>query len=55
MFARGESGLAHLVERGEGGSELEGTRIKFWLDQEQVEVENSRISVDQKGGGAKLP
>lgn len=36
---------AHLVEQGEDASELEGSRIKFWLDSEQVEVEKSAIKV----------
>ena len=50
MFGDGKETLAHLVERGRESSALEGTRIRFWLDAEQVEVENSRISSEQKGG-----
>ena len=50
MFGDGTNVLARLVERGQDRSELEGDRIKFWLDTEQVEVERSRISVEQKGG-----
>lgn len=40
---------AHLVERGENASEVEGDRIRFWLDSEQVEVSNSRISAEHDG------
>ena len=50
MFGNGKDVLARLVESGEDSSALEGTRIKFWLDAEQVEVEGSRISTEQKGG-----
>lgn len=50
----GEKGTrAHLVERGENASELAGDRIRFWLDSEQAEVENSALSAehDVKEGG----
>ena len=50
MFGDGKGVLARLVESGEDSSALEGTRIKFWLDAEQVEVEDSRILTEQKGG-----
>ena len=50
MFGDGKGVLARLVERGEDEGALEGTCIRFWLDAEQVEVENSRISAEQKGG-----
>ena len=50
MYGNGTNVLARLVERGEDASALEGTRIRFWLDTEQVEVEDSRISAEQKGG-----
>ena len=50
MFGDGKDALARLVERGDDAGALEGTRIRFWLDTEQVEVENSRISAEQKGG-----
>ena len=51
MFGDGTNVVARLVERGEDATALEGTRIRFWLDTEQVEVEDSRISTEQKGGG----
>ena len=50
MFGNGKDVVARLVERGEESGALEGSRIRFWLDTEQVEVENSRISTEQKGG-----
>ena len=50
MFGDGNATFARLVERGDDAGALEGTRIRFWLDTEQVEVENSRISSEQKGG-----
>ena len=49
MFGEGAEGLASLVESGDDASELTGSRIRFWLDSEQVEVENSRIAVEDGG------
>lgn len=54
MFADGEDRLARLVESGENASSLEGSRIKFWLDSEQVEIENSRITSKQAEGRGAL-
>ena len=54
MFGDGKGGVARLVEGGEEASELEGDRIRFWLDTEQVEVENARITTEQAGEGALL-
>ena len=50
MFGNDKGMLARLVEGGNDASALAGARIKFWLDAEQVEVEDSRISTEQKGG-----
>jgi len=50
MFGDGKGTLARLEERGQDNSELRGTRIKFWLDAEQVEVDNSQIGVRNDGG-----
>ena len=50
MFGDGKATFARLVDHGDDAGALEGTRIRFWLDTEQVEVENSRISSEQKGG-----
>lgn len=44
---------ARLVDGGDRRREIEGSRITFWIDAEQVEVENSSITVDTKG--MKLP
>ena len=56
MYAGQDGTPARLVDtgrRGDGRNSLEGEKISFWLDSEQVEVENSRISVDP-GGKLKL-
>ena len=50
MFGDGSNTVARLVEGGDAVGALEGSRIKFWLDAEQVEVDNSRIVADQEGG-----
>lgn len=39
--------------KGKDRNRLEGDKISFWIDSEQVEVENSRITVDS-GGKLKL-
>ena len=49
MFGSKEGVRAHLVERGANASEVEGDRIRFWLDSEQVEVSNSAISAEHDG------
>ena len=49
MFGNEKGVRAHLVERGANASEVEGDRIRFWLDSEQVEVSNSRISAEHEG------
>jgi len=48
MFGDKDGLRARLVENGEDASALEGSRIKFWLDAEQVEVEDSRITTEVK-------
>lgn len=45
-----EDSLAVLRDGASGGNAVEGSKIKFWLDTEQVEVENSRLNVEQSGG-----
>lgn len=45
----GENG--RLAELQEGTDILEGTHIRFWIDSEIVEVDNTRITVRQKGEG----
>ena len=48
MFGDGRGVRARLVDTGENPGELEGDHIRFWLDTEQVEVENSRIKTGNK-------
>ena len=55
MFGDGSGTCAKLVENAGGGRELEGRRIKFWLDSEQVEVDEPRITVGGCGKGDILP
>ena len=54
MFSDGKSVPARLTERGEDASEITGGRIRFWLDAEQVEVENSSIQMEKKGDAKVL-
>ena len=49
MFGGGGA-RARLVERGAKGGEVEGDRIRFWMDAEQVEIENSDITTGPLGG-----
>ncbi len=49
MFG-GDGARARLVDGGEHPGELEGDRIRFWLDVEQVEVDNVSLTTGQKGG-----
>lgn len=44
---------ARLVEESHKRDEVEGKRITFWLDSEQVEVEGSKITVDGGAFGGK--
>jgi len=48
MFWDGTNTLAKLVENDDEASTLEGTRIKFWIDSEQVEVDDSRITTQEE-------
>ena len=50
MFGDGKDVLARLNENGANASQLEGTRIRFWVDTEQVEVDAPRITAETKGG-----
>ena len=51
MFGDGKGTYARLVESGADRRELEGRRIRFWLDAEQVEVDGPRITVGRTGKG----
>ena len=48
----GEPGKpAKLADDGRRHSDVEGRKISFWLDSEQVEVEGSTLTVDGVSGG----
>lgn len=49
MFGERGGARARLVEGGANGSEAEGDSIRFWLDSEQVEISNARISSEHDG------
>ena len=55
MFGDGKGAYARLEENEGGGRELEGRCIRFWLDTEQVEVDEPRITVGRGGKGDVLP
>ncbi len=46
MFGKAGGAKARLSEGGARASAVEGDRIRFWLDTEQVEITNSRISTE---------
>ena len=53
MFGDGKTVVARLVDAGDRDnppSEVEGGRIRFWLDSEQVEVEDSSIRTEGSKG-----
>lgn len=55
MFGNGADALAQLVDAGDDEnppSEVRGGRIRFWLDSEQVEIEDSQIKTEGSKGGA---
>ena len=54
MFGDGGALHARLVDTGDHPGELEGDRIKFWLDAEQVEVKNSMIQTESREGAKFL-
>lgn len=44
----GDTGKAHLEEKGARNNSVDGSRITFWLDAEQVEVVDSEITAETK-------
>ncbi len=59
MYGDGKDKKAHLIDGGKKKSEVEGRKITFWIDSEQVEVEGSTVTLDAgsvggKGGAKKL-
>ncbi len=53
MYGDGEGTLARLVDAGKRKSEVEGRKITFWIDSEQVEVEGSTVTLDAGSIGGK--
>jgi len=54
LYGDAEKGiLAKLRDDGKRKSEVEGRKITFWVDTEQVEVEGSTVTVDASGLGGK--
>lgn len=52
MYGDGEV-KAKLADNGKRKSELEGRKITFWIDSEQVEVEGSAVTLDAGGFNGK--
>ena len=53
MYGDGAETVAKLTDNGKRKSEVEGRRITFWIDTEQVEVEGSTVTLDAGGIGGK--
>ena len=53
MYGDGKDVTAKLVDNGKRKSEVEGRKITFWIDSEQVEVEGSTVTLDAGGFGGK--
>ena len=54
MYGDEKAGIvAKLVDTSKNRSQVEGRKITFWVDTEQVEVDGSVITVDVAGGDAK--
>ena len=53
MYGDGPDRPARLKEEAERRNELEGRKITFWLDSEQVEVEGATFTVDGGMAGGK--
>lgn len=52
MHGDAEKGIvARLEDNGRHKSSVEGSKITFWIDTEQVEVEDSTVTVDAGGAG----
>ena len=48
MFGEKGGAKARLVEDGDQESEVQGDRIRFWIDSEQVQVMNSTIAAERE-------
>lgn len=53
MYGDGAETVAKLTDNGKRKSEVEGRKITFWIDSEQVEVEGSTITLDTGALGGK--
>ena len=53
MYGDGKDVMATLADTGKRKSEVEGRKITFWIDSEQVEVEGSTVTLDAGGIGGK--
>ena len=53
MYGDGAETVARLTDNGKRKSEVEGRKITFWIDSEQVEVEGSTITLDAGSLGGK--
>lgn len=53
MYGDASGVRARLADYGKRKSEVEGRKITFWIDSEQVEVEGSTVTLDAGGLGGK--
>ena len=53
MSGDGASGMARPEDNGKNRSSVEGRKITFWIDSEQVEVEGSTVTLDAGKLGGK--
>ncbi len=53
MYGDSSGVRAKLADYGKRKSEVEGRKITFWIDSEQVEVEGSTVTLDAGGYGGK--
>lgn len=53
MYGDADGTRAKLADYGKRKSEVEGRKITFWIDSEQVEVEGSTVTLDAGGYGGK--
>lgn len=51
----GDETAAACLSDGTGGNDVSGSHIRFWLDSEQVDVENAAIGVRNEKKGGKIP
>ena len=53
MYGDGASVMARLEDNGKNRSSVEGRKITFWIDSEQVDVEGSTVTLDAGKLGGK--